>query len=149
MRKLSLFLLVAVSLGACKKDSDSAAPTPSRTDLLTAKNWRLTTATISVSGFPLPGAIAACSLDDFLKFGTDKVLTHDEGATKCDPTDPQTDKGTWDMPSEAKLTLALPNSDLPGGTFDIKELTATTMHLTLTDTSGGIPATVDITLTAF
>lgn len=149
MKKLSLFLFVAASLGACRKGSDTATPTPSRTDLLTAKSWRLTTATISIGGFPFPGAINACSMDDFLKFGTNKVLTHDEGATKCDPTDPQTDNGTWDMPSDTKLTLALPNSDFPGGTFDIKELSATAMRLSITDNSNGAVTTFDITLTAF
>jgi hypothetical protein len=150
MKKLSFLLLAAIALGGCKKnDNNSPTPTPTRTDLLTAKNWRVTTATVMLAGMPLPGAIEACSLDDIFKFSADKSLLHDEGATKCDPTDPQTDKGTWSMPSDAKLTVTLPNSSYPDGTFDIKELSATTMHLYISDTQSGFPVTYDLTFTAF
>lgn len=76
-------------------------------------------------------------------------MVHNEGATKCDPTDPQTDNGTWSMPSTDKLTIALPNSSLPSGTFDVKELSATTLHLYISSSQGGIAGTADLTLTAF
>lgn len=151
MKKLFLLPLAALALGSCKKNDDnSPAPTaPSKTDLLTAKNWRISTATVTLAGLPLPGAIEACSLDDFLKFNADKTLVHDEGASKCDPSDPQKDNGTWSMPSDSKLTVALPNSSLPYGTFDIKELSATTLHLYMSNTNAGVTSTVDLTLTAF
>lgn len=149
MKKLSFLLLGALALGSCKKSNDNSPASPSKTDLLTAKNWRITMATVTLAGSPLPGAIEKCSLDDFLKFSADKSLVHDEGATKCDPTDPQTDKGTWSMPSDAKLTVALPSSSYPDGTFDIKELSATTMHLYMSDTQSGVTLTYDLTFTAF
>lgn len=150
VKKLSLLILATLALGSCKKN-DNTTPTPvaTRADMLTAKNWRVTTATVTLAGVPLPGYLQACSLDDFLKFSADKTLVHDEGASKCDPADAQKDNGTWSMPSDAKLTIALPNSSYPDGTFDIKELSATTMHLYLSDTQLGVPSTIDITFTAF
>jgi hypothetical protein len=156
VKKLSLLLLAALALGSCKKN-DETAPTPaapSKTDLLTAKNWRPTTAsiTVTVAGQSSSlGSLDACNADDYLKFSTDKSLVHDAGATKCDPTDPQTEKGTWDMPSDGKLTVTLPaSSTLPiDGTFDVKELTATDMHLSSTQTQSGGSYTIDVTMKSF
>ena len=88
-------------------------------------------------------------MDDYLKFNADKTLVHDAGATKCDPTDPQTENGTWSMPSDALLMMTIPNSGFPQSTFKIKELSATTMSLYTTDIQSGFPVTLDITLTAF
>jgi hypothetical protein len=153
MKKLSFLILAALVLGSCKKNSDNSSPAPSKTDLLTAKNWRPTTASISVTAAGQTsslGNLDPCNADDFIKFGTDKSLVHDAGATKCNSTDPQTEKGTWDMPSDGKLAITLPaTSALPSGTFDIKELTATTMHLSTTQSQSGASYTVDLTLTSF
>ena len=154
MKKLSLLLLAAVALGSCKKNDDNSPSAPSKTDLLTAKNWRPVTAniTVTVAGQTVPfGNLDTCSKDDFLKFNTDKSLVHDAGATKCDASDPQTEKGTWSMPSDAKLTVTLPaSSSLPvDGTFDVKELTATDLHLTSTQTQNGGSYTIDITMKSF
>lgn len=46
----------------------------------------------------------ACQQDNIERFETDGSLAFDEGATKCDPTDPQTEAGTWAFyDSETKL----------------------------------------------
>jgi len=154
MKKLSLLLLAAVALGSCKKNDDNSPSAPSKTDLLTSKSWQPVTATssITVAGqtLTLGGNVDACTADDVLKFNTDKSLVHDEGATKCDPTDPQTEKGTWDMPSDSKLTIKSlgSSSTVPDGTFDIKELTATSLQVTITDNSSGTPTTVNLTFKA-
>ncbi len=154
MKKFSFILLTALALGSCKKNDNSPA-NPSKTDLLTAKSWRPTSASIilTVAGAPplSLGSLDACSADDFLKFSTNKSMVHDEGVTKCDPTAPQTEKGTWDMPSDSKLTITLPpSSSFPvDGTLDIKELTATTMHLTSTQAQAGGTITADVTMQAF
>lgn len=36
-----------------------------------------------------------CSKDGFMNFHDDGTMVYDEGATKCDPGDPQTETGTW------------------------------------------------------
>ena len=152
MKKLSLLLLAAVALGSCKKNDDNSPSAPSKTDLLTTKSWRPTTATVSITaaGTTLPlGSLSACNADDVVKFGTDKSFTADAGATKCDPTDPQTTKGTWSMPTDTQLTLmSAGTSSIPGGTFDIKELTSSTLHLYSAETTSGVTTTIDITMKA-
>ncbi|MFD1870946.1 hypothetical protein [Hymenobacter bucti] len=148
MKKLILLCFGIATLSACKKDSE---PTPtSPADLLTAKNWRITTYTVFLSGVPLPGAVPACNLDDYLKFNSDKTLVHNAGAIKCNPTDPQTDTGTWSMPSTDKLILMEPNNlslGSPSVPYDIKELSATTLHISSVPGNGSI--TADVILTAF
>jgi hypothetical protein len=153
MKKLSLLLLAALALGGCKKNDDANAPAgPSKADLLTAKSWRPSAAVLSVTvaGIATPvGSFGACDKDDIVTFNTDKSLVHDAGATKCDATDPQTERGSWSMPNDSKLNLVLPSSSsLSGGTFDIKELSATTLHLVTTETQSGITYTADVTFTA-
>jgi hypothetical protein len=134
-------------LSACKKTADSPAPTSSRTDLLVAKNWRLSTVNITLNGFPIPSnlVVQECLLDDFYKFNPDKTLLQDAGATKCSPTDPQTLTGTWTLSNDQnKLTIAVSGSPL-NGTADIKELTASTLHIYGTPSLNGITYTLDAT----
>ncbi|GAA4501904.1 hypothetical protein GCM10023172_24430 [Hymenobacter ginsengisoli] len=86
-----------------------------------------------------------CDKDDFYKFNTDKTAIVDAGPTKCSPSDPQTESGTWAFNSnETKLTLMLPNSAL-NGDADIKELSATTLHLYSSQSVSGTAYTVDAT----
>ncbi|MDJ0366204.1 lipocalin family protein [Hymenobacter sp. H14-R3] len=148
MKKLSFLLLTLVALGGCKKD-DNNTPGMSPTELLTAKNWRVSTFSVTAAGQPYPAVLDPCDKDNYLKFNTDKTLIVDEGPTKCDPTNAQTEKGTWSMPSADKLTITAPNLPVSGGTFDIKELSATTLHLYISDSQSGTPLTADVTLTAF
>lgn len=160
MKKLSLFLLVAAALGACRK-KDDVAPVDSQTGFLTAKNWRETaeTTTTVINGGAATtedtyAALSACKRDDFAKFNTDNSYVGDEGPTKCSTSAPQTQVGKWSFNSDrTKLTLTDPTNPNTNKTFDLVELSATTMRLreSGTFTSGGITvtATSETTLTAF
>lgn len=143
--KKALLCLAIASLGACKKDSDPVA-TPSRTDLLTAKSWRLTTVTASLNGLPLPASsLPACYLDDSFKFNADKTVIQDAGATKCSSTDPQTQSGTWSFNNDqSKLTIAVTGS-LLNGDADIKELSSSTLRIYATPNFNGLPISIDAT----
>ena len=139
MKKLFNLFIALVLVGSftgCKKDNDDDKP-KTKTELLTAKNWRLSAAVASgvyqgVS-FSQDGYadMEPCEKDDFLKFNSDKTLIYDQGPTKCDDTaaDPQTDQGAWDLNSDqTKLLL----SDSGGGAsfgLDILELTASTLKV--------------------
>jgi hypothetical protein len=163
MRKISLLLLVAVTLGACKKDSENT-PTTSKTDLLAAKSWRISTQTSSFSssninnGTPVTtdeyAASSACERDNFIKFNTNKTLVVDEGASRCDTSDPQTQNGTWDFNSDqTKLTMIDPSQGSVPIQFDIVELSASKLQLrySYSYSSGGISATQteNVTFSAF
>ena len=150
MKKLSALLLVVAALSACKKEP--APATSSRTDLLTAKNWRKTAWTIA-SGNAAPvdvyAQLPACERDDFFQFRADKSFVLDAGATRCNATDPQTRPGTWSFNGDQSvLTLADASGNAPTAN-DVVELSATTLHLRTSRTSGTTTTTGDITFTAF
>jgi hypothetical protein len=164
MKKLSLLFLAALALGSCKKNNDNtpATPTSSKTDLLTAKSWRITadktTSTTSISPTSTTtdnyAASPSCERDNFIKFNTNKTAVYDEGATKCSTSDPQTESAAWDFNSDAtKLTLTDPSGSGLAVQEDILELTATTLRLRITSsyTLSGITATStqETTYTAF
>lgn len=147
MKKLSLLLLTALTVGACKKDNGNAPADP-RTDLLTAKAWRLSTVAVTVYGTVLPSSsvIADCDKDNFYRFNADKSLLADAGTVKCSTSDPQTQAGTWAFNNDqTKLTIVLPGSAL-NGEATIQELSATALHLVSTQATAGLTYTIDATL---
>jgi hypothetical protein len=150
MNKLFLFVLGVASLGACKKNNETG-PDASRTDLLTAKSWRMSAATITV-GANKPtdeyAATQACERDNFIKFKTNKSVVVDEGATRCDPSDSQTQESTWDFNSDqTKLTIPVYSGFSIAA--DIVELSATTLHVRYIDTSSAPTETYDYVFTSF
>lgn len=87
-------------LSACEKEDKQT----SRTDLLTNGQWRMTSYTLSPP-YDLDGdgtadadglaTFADCDRDDLFIFKKDGTLVLDEGPTKCNPIDPQTENTTW------------------------------------------------------
>jgi hypothetical protein len=119
----------ALTFSSCKKDSDNPSPTnntpapaPTKTQLLTANSWK---ATSMVSmGFDFFPHMSACEKDNFLTIKADGTYIEDEGATKCDPTDPQTSNGLWKFVNNQSAIV------LDGGdTAIILALTAESMKL--------------------
>jgi hypothetical protein len=156
MKKISFLLLAALALGSCKKNDDNSPAAPSKTDLLTAKNWRITaqknttTFGTQTSTTDEYAALSACERDNFAKFNTNKTVVFDEGATKCSTSDPQTESGTWDFNSDqSKLNLTDPSLGGVVIPFDIVELSATTLHVRYTNSASGVSSTEDVTFTAF
>ncbi|MET0465953.1 MAG: hypothetical protein ABW007_22520 [Chitinophagaceae bacterium] len=88
---LPLTLLLVFFLSAfqsCKKDKE-----PNRTELLTAKPWRMISGVlIDAAGneSDMYSGLKGCEQDNEFTFTADFVHEHREGATKCDPADPQT-----------------------------------------------------------
>ncbi len=96
MKKLLFILCLGSSVvfTSCKKDDD-----PTKKEMLVGKNWVMTALTIDpalpVIGSNIYNQIDACTKDDITKFTADGKATFDEGATKCNVSDPQTTTGTW------------------------------------------------------
>lgn len=146
---LVLGLAALMSVSACKKDSnpDPTPPvkTPTKTDLLTAKKWRISAQTLTLGGFPLNeyAIMKECKKDDFYQFGVDKVAVVDNGATKCDPQDAQTVKSTWEFTdNESKIRM-------DKYTYDLVSLSDSKLQLRLTTMYGQEQTITDITMTAF
>lgn len=130
MKKIAtLFLAVSMALAvsSCKKDDDNNS-TPAnntggsnltKTEILTGRTWKITE--LTVDGQSQVGTlVTACDLDDIYQFKANGEFIVDEGATKCDPTDPQIEtQSTWKfLDNETKL-------EADGEVATITELTTT------------------------
>jgi hypothetical protein len=142
MKKSLIVLLTlgALYLSACKDETtEDPTPTLSRSELLIAGNWQMTSGTIvppikidlfgqviTISDFMEFMDSEPCEKDDLIIFNTNGTITNDEGATKCDPADPQTTAGgNWALvESDAKLRMI---EDGDTTMITIQELTAKTM----------------------
>ena len=97
---------------ACSKKDNKPAKT--KTDLLVQLNWKYDN-----SGFDTDknGTIDqndpqdACITDNIYTFHSDGTGVADEGATKCDPNDPQTVSFTWELKTNDTILNAGDLSD--------------------------------------
>ncbi len=125
-----IFLLTAIwiclfSIGCNKDDDDTAA---SKKDLLTAGSWKLTAVVSDDDG---DGTYETndfiyffdCYTDNYYIFKTNGELELNEGATKCDPADPQTETANWQLTNN-ETTLVI-----EGDSYAIEELNTSTLKL--------------------
>lgn len=141
-----LIAMTVVALASCKKEEAQApannnpgTPAPTKTQLITAKTWTVSSMTISpaMNGqSDITSMIEPCAKDDTWKFNASKNVTIDEGAQKCDMMGPQTKTKTWGFDgNEANITIG---SD----TYGLKEVSATSLKLTHTMQYNGTTYTV-------
>lgn len=134
MKKITLSLLIALSviLYSCKDETDDQ-PQPNTSNFsLTGTTWVVTAATvdppIDFFGVEISDLYAEyddCDKDDLTIFDSDSTYTSDEGATKCDPDDPQTiGTGTWSISADKK-TLTMDDE-----VFTIQSMTSAKMVVT-------------------
>ena len=138
MKKHYLLLLAMAASFTFVSCDDDDEVTPTKTELLTSKTWsiseRVQTMTDS-SGTTTDNSLDACEKDDTYTFTTDNKLNFDEGATKCNPSDPQTSTGSWTLSdNDTKLTLVSSGLSIPG---ELLELTASKMVVKSTLDFGG------------
>ena len=125
MKKVLIFSTLLIALNACKKDDAKPA---SKADLLTSGTWRLTAAVTDMDGdgtFETDeyAAFGTCFTDNIWTFNSNNSIAVDEGATKCDPSDPQVQTGSW------QLTNNQTNLSFEGETYVIQQLDANTLIL--------------------
>ena len=111
MKTILLICCAALVLFSCKKDEKSKT----KTELLTNGSWHVTAYTVDPAidwdgdgtdesnVFPV---IDQCIKDDRTTFFADGNGELDEGPTKCDPSDPQSNPITWAFDqTESQLTV--------------------------------------------
>jgi len=138
---ISLLLFLILISWSCKKPD----PTPVGINSeLISKTWKLTD--ITVNGVTSFSTLPSCTTDDLFIYTKAGKYTHDEGATKCDSSDPQiVETATW------SLQQNLLKYDYPDGTseaFVISQVTATTLKFNYTVNVGGNSAPIVVTYTA-
>ncbi len=123
MKQLTLIIaaLAFLTISSCKKDEEKK----SKTDYLTSSPWKIKSTV--VNGIDGTAFIPACTKDDTQKYNVGGTGLFSEGATKCDPADPQTEAFAWSFAaSESQLII-------DGETAIINTLDANTLALQLSD----------------
>ena len=135
MRNKLFFLgIFSLTVFSCKKNN-SATPGTSKTTLATQQTWKFNNAGIDgdkngtidqdISGF-----VSSCIKDNTVSFASNGSGTSDEGATKCNPSDPQTIAFTWSFASNETLINITGNAIAgKGGQYKIVNLSNTQFSL--------------------
>lgn len=99
---LTFAMLGLLFTSSCNKDNEDKA-TPNREKLLVGA-WQMKSFTVdpAIDWFGtgvlvsnIYAQLDACDKDDVTIFEANGVVKYDEGGSKCDPQDPQTETGTW------------------------------------------------------
>lgn len=147
MKKI-LIILLACSLGfvSCKKKDKE----PTKTELLQNGKWKLTAANAGAL-YDFYPKLKDCMKDNIYTFNTDKTISVDEGATKCDASSAQTyTEGNWALESsDTKIIIT-------GGTITaglgslsgtVVSLTSTTLQVSKDTSISGYSTTINVTFT--
>lgn len=134
-------LLIFSGIESCKK-SDPPAP-KSKTTLLTQGSWKTVkeeTKTGTGAWIDVTGSIQACDKDNIFIFRTNTTFEENEGATKCNPGDPQIiGTGNWSFGNnETQLNLTPTGFPPPFRIYSLDQLDESTLMVTYTYTIGGI-----------
>jgi hypothetical protein len=129
---------------ACKKNSSSSTDTNARTTLITEASWKFDA---SGADFNKDGiidiidstTILPCEKDNTYTFLKDSTGIADEGATKCNSTDPQTTAFTWSFSGTGQSVIKSDADPLLASGISIFSMTSTKMVLYKDTTVSGIP----------
>ena len=132
MKKLIVFLVLIniIGLSSCKKDEDL-----SNTELLCRAPWVLSASTFNPPYFfedvgsisDYYAALAPCQKDDIWSFDENGTYTKEDGANKCDQTDPSVlENGRWTLSSDG-TSLVIEPFYIYWAEYEILELTKSTL----------------------
>ena len=162
MKKLNLLFVLLlgliVSFSACKSDDDNNGGVKTADQYLTgASAWKITAGTISpaveFNGMQITDYYAFfmqdCEKDNFLTFsgsGTTGTFVEDEGAVKCNESDPQTENGTWEFLENYSKLKIVEGSDIME--LNVVSIDASKIVVSGDNVEAGVTYTVTYTLTA-
>ncbi len=142
--KFFAFALMSSALlfSACSKDEETTTPTVAGSTYLVGKDWRMIAATLATAGSPTVDMYAAmqpCEKDDLIEFLASGSVTMKEGATKCDPADPDTSPGgAWALlNSDKQLRIIDGDTTL----MDVVELNASSLKVKVIEVDMGVTYT--------
>ncbi|MGK2861830.1 MAG: hypothetical protein ACSLE0_07840 [Chitinophagaceae bacterium] len=121
----SIFILVSMLHINCSKEDSPAPPSSkTKTELITKAAWKFSDA--KVNGSSVSAFLQTCQKDNILTFLTAGTGTADEGPSKCDPSDPQTNPFTWNFQTnETILFVSTPFFSGGSSNFTLVSLTET------------------------
>ena len=132
------------------KPSTTTPATKTKKELIVDGKWQMTDLAFVmkngagqdslVNGWSI---VDDCTKDDFMTFTADGKGVIDEGATKCDAADPQTENVTWELlNNETEVKVVTPDETQ---VLKIMELTATKAVYRQSFTQGAQTMTVEQT----
>ena len=99
---LIVCFLAILFLPACQKDDTDNPPAPkTKTQLISQSTWKFSTAT--VSGADASAYLQACQKDNIYTFVAAGTGTIDEGPSKCNSSDAQTNPFNWNFLSSETM----------------------------------------------
>ena len=140
------FSLLIIAALSCKKSSGSSK---TKTTYLTQTSWKIQSLGIDANkdgtvDYDITNSLTACQLDNIYTFKSDGTGTTDEGATKCNSTDPQTTPFTWAFKSNE--TIMSGNFGISNGDANITTLNDTNFVLWRDTTYSATPVRLYLTL---
>ncbi|MEO0042754.1 MAG: hypothetical protein RL329_2202 [Bacteroidota bacterium] len=149
---LSIFTVFVLFAVSCKKEKEKT-----KTELLTAKTWVLTSLTVNPGIYNAPDKPlitdlftqqVACENDNITTYNVNGKYSIDEGALKCDAQDEQNyENGSWSFNTgETELTTA--SASGINSTYTLLDLNATTLKANVSETLQGVKYTLTYTFSA-
>jgi len=127
MKRTSSFTAICLILLLCSCSKDKVQ---SKTEMLTTGTWKLTGSETDADGngtYEINdyAGFLPCFTDNIYTFQTNGQAVSDEGPTKCDPMDPQTETVSWQFTNNENSMI------IDGDTYEVKEISNTTLRLKL------------------
>lgn len=148
-------LSITLLLSSCSKDEeDTPTPAPTKKEKLIGNNWVVTAYSVEpaididqngTQENNLMPYLPACNLDDFIDLNENNSYTAEEGASKCDPNDPQVyETGDWSFNSDETFIVFSPDGQA-SYEYSIVSLTASQWEVEQVQVSNGVTYTFSIT----
>jgi hypothetical protein len=139
------FSAALLLLTSCEKEKDNTPAPKTKTELLTTGSWKFSNAT--VGGTNVNALLQTCQKDNIMTFvAVGLTGTLDEGLTKCNAGDPQTNPFTWSFTSgETILNISTPLFTGGSSTFTLVSLSVTELIVSQNITVGGTPQNAVVT----
>jgi hypothetical protein len=141
MKQLGILatLVLAVMIFTSCEENESK---PSKKELLSGKNWKVTawTVTPAYEGTTNVYAILpSCTKDDLTKFDKNGSVTSDEGGSKCDPDDDQIATGTWSFNTDETIVSVTYKGETVN--YKILDLTSSSVKIEYEEVEDGVKYT--------
>lgn len=148
MKKYLFFLFAVIpalilGLSSCSKDDDGNSNPKTKRELLTQSPWKYKSAT--VGGVPF-SSFMTCQTDNTYSFNTSGSGVADEGATKCNAADPQSNPFTWSFQNaETEIVLSSPLFTNGGTTITLVSVSETELVVSFPYSTPGPVVIVQVT----
>ncbi len=138
---LAIVLLSSFCFFACKKSSTHVK---TNTELLTQASWKFDNATLG--GVDVSSQLDQCETDNIITFSSGGSGIIDEGATKCNSGDPQTNPFDWNFASN-ETVLHVSTALFSGGSSDLDIVTLSDTQLVVSLTADVLGTTQTVVIT--